>query len=240
MSRVSSATSSTRYWMSVAAIALGAVVTWVSTRMVWVSVESFDDKSGAASYEIVGATWSTELTAIALLFLASVVAATVLRPAVRRVIGGVVAVAGVVGGYAPLTVLGREADPARARALLLADSHDAGASAAGTSQQVQKLTEWASIQAVDSSTLGPALALLGCACAVFGGVVLMLKPGRARAAAANKYEKRAARRENLEVDLRESPDSGRVMWDALDEDIDPTEASDSVNRSDDVDNTTER
>ncbi|WP_225976685.1 MULTISPECIES: TIGR02234 family membrane protein [Corynebacterium] len=239
MSSRSTAQRPAKYWMALGAIALGAVVAWVSTRMVWVSVDSFDDKSGAASFEILGATWSTELAAIALLFLASVVAAAVLRPLVRRVIGGVVAVAGVVGGYAPLSVLGGEPDPSRARALLLADSHDAGASAAGTSQQVQTLTEWASIQAVDSSTLGPALALVACASAVFGGVLLLLQPGQARAAS-NKYEKRAARREKLGEDLRESPDSGRVMWDALDEDIDPTEAPDTSTDNNDAGNTSTR
>ena len=53
--------------------------------------------------------------------------------------------------------------------------------------------------------------------------------------AANKYERKAAREDKIERDLAESPDSGRVLWDALDADIDPSDSSnrgpsDSSNR----------
>jgi len=40
----------------------------------------------------------------------------------------------------------------------------------------------------------------------------------------NKYEKDAVRRDRIHEDLDAQPDSGRVMWDALDADIDPTDA----------------
>ena len=39
----------------------------------------------------------------------------------------------------------------------------------------------------------------------------------------NKYEQETVRREKIRDDLESQPDSGRVMWDALDADIDPTE-----------------
>ena len=38
-----------------------------------------------------------------------------------------------------------------------------------------------------------------------------------------RYETPAVRQERLQEDMETSQDSGRVMWDALDADIDPTD-----------------
>ena len=39
----------------------------------------------------------------------------------------------------------------------------------------------------------------------------------------NKYEKETVRREKVREDLEEDPQSGRVLWDAISADIDPTD-----------------
>ena len=53
--------------------------------------------------------------------------------------------------------------------------------------------------------------------------MLARNPGVDKAKASSKYETPAARQAKLEEDLETSSDSGRVMWDALDSDIDPTD-----------------
>ena len=70
---------------------------------------------------------------------------------------------------------------------------------------------------------GPILALVGAAMALFGAVMLARNPGEDKVKASSKYETPAARQAKLEEDLETSSDSGRVMWDALDSDIDPTD-----------------
>ncbi|PST75439.1 hypothetical protein I919_10130, partial [Corynebacterium glutamicum ZL-2] len=65
-------------------------------------------------------------------------------------------------------------------------------------------------------------AMIGCALALVGGVVLAMRPGE-DTAKSNQYERKQARAEKIHTDLAQDPDSGRVMWDALDEDIDFTE-----------------
>jgi len=54
--------------------------------------------------------------------------------------------------------------------------------------------------------------------------MLAARPGR-DAVTVNKYEKASQRREKIEHDLEAEPDSGRVLWDAIDADMDPTDTS---------------
>ena len=65
---------------------------------------------------------------------------------------------------------------------------------------------------------GIAAALLGLA----GGVLLVARPGE-DSPRQNKYEKETVRREKVREDLEEDPQSGRVLWDAISADIDPTD-----------------
>ena len=51
---------------------------------------------------------------------------------------------------------------------------------------------------------------------------MALRPGE-DTATKNKYEKASQRREKIEQDLQDEPESGRVLWDAIDADIDPTD-----------------
>jgi uncharacterized membrane protein (TIGR02234 family) len=64
--------------------------------------------------------------------------------------------------------------------------------------------------------------MFGAAVALFGGVLLAMKPGT-DSAKLNRYERKQDRAAKISRDLEAEPDSGRVMWDALDADIDPTD-----------------
>lgn len=205
------------------ALALGGVLLWLGARMDWLIVDVFDDKSGSSSIALPGSTWSTEATAVALLLLVAAVAGFALRKWGRRIVGAVAALAAIGASVGPMTLLTGEPDPARAHQLLTSGA---------ASQQANNpvlISSWAEITGMDVSVGGPVIAMLGCAVALFGGVLLAAKPGT-DGPRLNKYEKKSQRHAKLAEDLKSSPDSGRVMWDALDADIDPTEMNDGGRR----------
>lgn len=190
-------------------LAVSAAVLWAASRMSWITVDTFDDKSGAATNAIIGGLWSTEQTAVAMLLLAGSVAGFALRRTGRRVVGVISALAGIGVSWAPLGLLAGEPDPQRAQQLLATGDE-------------AKIAEWAQITALSVNAAGPALAMLGAAVALFGGVLLAVRPGT-DSATLNRYERKQDREAKISRDLEAEPDSGRVMWDALDADIDPTD-----------------
>lgn len=196
-------------------LGLGALVLWGTSRMSWLRVEAFDDKSGAATHDIVGATWSTETTAVTLLLAAACVAGLALRRVGRRVVGIIGALAAIGVSWTPLSLLAGQPDPERARSILTSTQ------ANQQGRDTAALSEWAELVDLQTLSLGPAIAMLGCALALFGGVMLAIRPGR-DSAQLNKYERKRNRESRIVEDLKATPDSGRVMWDALDADIDPT------------------
>ncbi|APT92275.1 hypothetical protein CPHO_04515 [Corynebacterium phocae] len=190
----------------------------VSGRMVWVSAGISDDKAGLRDVDLVGSLWSLELSSVMLLVLCGSIAGMALRGWARRAVGVIVALAGAGVAWRPLTLLLYGANAQRVRDLL----RNAGSSAEGSAQDSVSIPAWAEVTDVAVNSLGPVLAVAGGALAVVGGV-LSFMGATSRAAAANKYETGAVRAARLEQDLADSPDSGRVMWDALDADIDPTD-----------------
>lgn len=190
-------------------LAVSAAVLWAASRMAWITVDTFDDKSGDATNAIIGGLWSTEQTAVAMLLLAGSIAGFALRRTGRRVVGVISALAGIGVSWAPLGLLAGEPDPQRAHQLL-------------STGEEAKIAAWAEIANLDVTSAGPALAMFGAAVALFGGVLLAMKPGT-DSAKLNRYERKQDRAAKISRDLEAEPDSGRVMWDALDADIDPTD-----------------
>ena len=189
-------------------LAVSAAVLWAASRMAWITVDTFDDKSGDATNVIIGGLWSTEQTAVAMLLLAGSIAGFALRRVGRRVVVVISALAGIGVSWAPLGLLAGEPDPQRAHQLL-------------STGEEAKIAAWAEIANLDVTSAGPALAMFGAAVALFGGVLLAMKPGT-DSAKLNRYERKQDRAAKISRDLEAEPDSGRVMWDALDADIDPT------------------
>ncbi|AKK11413.1 TIGR02234 family membrane protein [Corynebacterium uterequi] len=202
-----------------AAAVLGgaAVLGWLGSRLTWLTVNVTDDLSGARSIELPGAAWATEVPALALVLMAAAVAGVALRRRGRQVVGVIAAVAAAFMALPGTLVLAGQADPERAHRLLVA-----GAASARASHPVH-VAQWASVEAIDPAVAGPAVTLCGAALAIVAGVVLAMRPG-ADPSQDRKYARSSQRRDHLAADLAEAPDSGRVLWDALDDDIDPTEA----------------
>ncbi|MFP7364523.1 TIGR02234 family membrane protein [Corynebacterium callunae] len=210
--------------LSALMIGAGALVVWISSRMNWITIEAFDDKSGATTQSLVGATWSTEIMALALALLAAFAAALVLRRTGRRVIGVLAALLAIGASLSPLSLLTQDPDAERARTLLTSGVASQKANS-GT-----LLSDWAEITSITTHPLAAIIAMIGCALALVGGVLLAMRPG-VDTVKGNQYERRQARAERIKADLEEAPESGRVMWDALDEDIDFTDKPESTNKS---------
>ncbi|WP_301925120.1 TIGR02234 family membrane protein [Corynebacterium glaucum] len=200
-----------------ALIGLGAALLWIASRLTWVSAGYTDDLSGNGVVSLTGAGWSLETTAVALLLLVGMIGAFALRRLGRRIVGAVSAIAAAAVAISPVQLLIRGADPERVHAILASRAEVVASPNAGDT-----IGQWAEITAVDVPNTGPVLAVVGCTLALVGGLLVAVRPG-ADAPKQNKYEKETVRREHIREDMEARPDSGRVMWDALDADIDPTD-----------------
>lgn len=198
-------------------IAVGAIVLWLSSRATWVVAASEDDKTGSAANDIIGSAWSLEIMALTLVLVAGAVAGMALRRIGRRVVGIICALAAAASAWTPVSLLTAGADVERAQKILQ------GASANKNAVDSAQISQWATVVSTEVHAWGPILALVGAAMALFGAVMLARNPGEDKVKASSKYETPAARQAKLEEDLETSSDSGRVMWDALDSDIDPTD-----------------
>ncbi|CAM3922910.1 TIGR02234 family membrane protein [Corynebacterium belfantii] len=202
--------------VSALAIGLGGIVLWGSSRMPWLHVEAFDDKSGAKQVDMLGATWSTETTAVALVLIAACVAILVLRRAGRRFVALVSAVAAAGGLWAPVQLLFNEPDATRALNILT--SH----AATGHAKDGAALTGWAEITHISVQAPSVILAMCGAGFALIAAIISTMNPGE-DSVQKSRFERQQARNEKIESELEEAPDSGRVLWDAIDADIDPTD-----------------
>lgn len=197
-------------------LAVAALVLWLGSRMTWLTVGVDDELSGPASYDLVGGVWSTETTAVALVLTVAAVAGLALRRWGRRITGVIATLSAIGVSITPLLTLTGEPDYERAHNLLTT-----GALSQRANDPVS-VASWAQVTEISLHPAGPAVVLFAAAVAIFGGVLLATNPGT-DGPKLNKYERLAKRREKLEDDLKTSPDSGRVIWDALDDDIDPTD-----------------
>lgn len=198
-------------------IAVGTAALWFSSRSTWVKAVSEDDKSGSATNEIVGSAWSLGLMASTLVLLAGVLAGIALRRIGRRIVAIVCALAAAAAAWSPINLLTSGTDAERAQKILQ------GVFANENAVDSAAISEWASVISTEVTTFGPIVAIFGAALAFFGAVLLARNPGKDKVKASSKYDTPAARQEKLAEDLETSSDSGRVMWAALDNDIDPTD-----------------
>jgi uncharacterized membrane protein (TIGR02234 family) len=199
---------------------LSAAGLWGTGQMTWLTAHVEDDKSGQSTKEIIGRVWDAAGTPVALAMLAAIILSFALRPVLRRVLGVVSAVLAAIAGFAAVALLGGDPDLDRAQKLL-----SSGAATQKQSDPVQ-ISDWAGVLSAEVHTFPVILALLAAACGIVGGVLLVMKPGEAKTGH-SRYETPEARREGVAEDLAANPDSGRVLWDALDAGIDPTEAAGS-------------
>lgn len=197
-------------------ILVAALIIFMSSRLAWVTAFSEDDKAGSAANDILGSNWSLELMGVGFLLLAGGLAGFALRKTARRIVGIICALGGAAAAWAPISLLTYGADLERAQNVLRSARENTRA------VDVTTISDWAIVTEAETNVAGPILAIFGAALALFGGILLATNPGE-DSVKSNKYETLSARVDKLEEDLESSPDSGRVMWDALDADIDPTD-----------------
>jgi uncharacterized membrane protein (TIGR02234 family) len=191
-------------------LVLSGLALWVASRMTWVDVTSFDGLGQPKATTLNGAAWSTALVPLALVALAAAVAALAVRGWVLRLVGVLVAVATVGMGYLGIglwvirDVAVRAADLAQIPLTALI----------GTQRH-----HW-----------GAALTLVAAVCALAGAVLLVRSATRVGSAATKGTGKYLAPAAKREAARRENPEDGmseRMIWDALDEGVDPTQDSTS-------------
>lgn len=199
------------------AMGLAGVGMWAGASLQWFRVDYFDDRAGAGTAMVRGTEWSTEISAVALLLLAGMIAVFALRRLGRRVVGGIALLAAAGGAVSALLTLTNEVDPERMHALLSAGSENAA-----NVNQESVIAAWAEITGIQLLSAGPVIALVAALIGVVGAGVVVFRPG-VDSVKRNRFETEAVRRAKIREDLASQPDSGRVMWDALDSDIDPTD-----------------
>jgi uncharacterized membrane protein (TIGR02234 family) len=184
---------------------------WVASRLPWVVIRSFDGLGPPKQVTLSGASWSTALLPLALLMLATAVAALAVHGWPLRALAVLLAAASLVVGYLGISlwvipdVASRGADLAHIPLMFLVGS--------------------------ERHYWGAGIAVAAAACTLTAAVLLMRSASDSKSAreSATRYAAPATRRSNAR---REDPDgavpekpemSERMIWDALDEGRDPTD-----------------
>lgn len=209
-----------RPYLAVALLAVAAALLWASSRMTWVTLEVTSELGPPRTAHLNGSTWFGALTPLALVLLATIAAVFATHGWWRRGVGVVVAVLAAVAAvpaYALLVHQGRTGD----RAARLAE-----------------LRGWEHPGTVTTASLPAVLTLFGAVAAFVAGLLLVRMP-RETARMSGKYDSPAVRKSAAAEQVAQhhadrgpaesgsqSPSkeqlSGRVLWDALDEGLDPT------------------
>ncbi|OBG58102.1 TIGR02234 family membrane protein [Mycobacterium sp. E3339] len=190
-----------------------AAALWAASRLPWVVVRSFDGLGPPREVTLSGAAWSTALVPLAVLMLATAVAAIAVRGWQLRVLAGLLALASLAVGYLGVSLWALPDVAVRGADL----AHVAVMSLVGSERRY-----W-----------GAGIAVAAAVCTLVAAVLLLRSAGDSGSArlSAEKYAAPATRRSNVLRDegdgaMLEQPEtpemSERMIWDALDEGADPT------------------
>lgn len=181
---------------------------WGASRLPWVLIRSFDGLGQPKQVTVTGASWSTALVPLALLCLAAAVAAVAVRGWKLRVLAVLMAAVSLAGGYLAISMW--VVRDIAVRALDIAD------------------ISVTSLVGTDRRLTGAVLSLVAALCVMAAAALLMRAAARDTSSDA-KYAAPAERREAARgldggrESGRDVPEmSERLMWDALDEGLDPT------------------
>ena len=187
-------------------LVMSALALWAASRVSWVEVTSFDGLGQPKSTVLTGATWSTALVPLALVAGAAAIAALAVRGWVLRLLGALVAVATVGMGYLGI-----------AQWVI----RDVGVRAAELAQ-----VPLTALVGAQRHYVGAVVVLVAAGFAM-GGAVLLVRSaataGDGRARTADRYLAPAAKREAVHQEGSDGGMSERMIWDALDEGLDPTQ-----------------
>jgi uncharacterized membrane protein (TIGR02234 family) len=183
-----------------ALLVVAAAGLWAASRLTWVDLRTFDGLGPPKLTTLSGGVWSSALVPLALLLLATAVAALAVRGWPLRALAMLVAVASLATGYLAIStmvvpdVAVRAADLAHVPVLWLVGSQ--------------------------RHYPGPVVTLAAAVCTLVAAVLLMRASASARGAE-TKYVTPAARRSLGPRD--DKVVSERMIWDALDGGHDPTQ-----------------
>ena len=181
-------------------LVVSAAGLWAASRLTWVELQTFDGLGPPKLVTLSGAGWSSVLLPLALLLLATALAALAVRRWALRALALLVALASLAAGYLAISTLE------------LPDVAARGAELARVPLQ----------QLVGSkrSYPGPVITLVA-AVGILLAAVLLMRAAASAGGTATKYLAPAARRSAARRD--DEARSERTMWDALDEGRDPTD-----------------
>ncbi|MFE3195302.1 TIGR02234 family membrane protein [Nocardia sp. NPDC059240] len=205
---------------AVVLLAVAAALLWASSRMNWARIEITSDYGLPRTKDLNGGVWFGALTPLALVFLATIAAVFATHGWWRRAVGVVVAVVAAMSAVPAYALLMHQGTAGRAERL--AELH--GGDHAG---------------AVTTSALPAVVSLAGAVVAFVAGLLLVRQSSEAKRMS-GKYDNPANRKLSAAEQVAAhharvrdpgsgSPDastgqlSGRVLWDALDEGVDPTD-----------------
>lgn len=208
-----------------------AVALWSASRMVWATLTITDGLSPVRARDVKGSDWSPWLVPLALVFLAAIAAGAALRGWALRLVAVLVALGGVLAAIPAVSLMvSGDNDVYAAKAIDLSPRY--------------------SLLATTSNSWAGVVVAFGAALAVAGAVMLLRVAGGQRMS--SKYQSPAVRRAEVEKQAfrakrdREAgaagatdiatrdgapadgsaagaPESERLLWDALDTGLDPTE-----------------
>ena len=194
-------------------LVIAAALLWTASRLPWVVIRSFDGLGPPKSVTLSGASWSTALLPLAVLMLATAVAAIAVRGRPMRLLAVLLAAASFAVGYLGVSlwvipdVSARGADLAHIPLVTLVGS--------------------------ERHYLGAWVAVASALCTLVAAVLLMRSssivntdPATSTKYAAPGARRAAARGDDANQDAAVAPlgsMSERMIWDALDEGRDPTD-----------------
>lgn len=202
--------------LALALVVVSAIGIWAAGRLTYLTVTVHDDKAGDSVKQLVGSVWDPAAVPLAIAMIASVIVMLIVPPLFRRLLGVLIALLAATASFRSVQLLTSEVDLARAQSIL-----SSGVATQRKSDPLQ-VTGWATVIDAHVHTWPLGLAIIAAACGVMGGVIIMMRPGQ-KSMSHSRYETPEARRESVQQDLHENPESSRVLWDALDSGMDPTD-----------------
>ncbi|WP_343572425.1 TIGR02234 family membrane protein [Mycobacterium sp.] len=184
-------------------LVVSAAGLWAASRLTWVELHVFDGLGPPTWATLSGAGWSSALLPLALLLLATALAALAVRNWALRALAVLVALASLAAGYLAISTL--ETPDLAARGAELA--HVPLLELVGSKRHYP----------------GPVITLVT-AVGMLVAAALLMRAAASAGRTATKYLAPAARRSAARRD-HEAP-SERTMWDELDEGRDPTDPAD--------------
>ena len=176
---------------------VSALGLWVASRLPWVSVGSSDGLGQPTTAVLKGAAWSSALLPLAVLLLAAALAGLAVRGWLLRVVALLVAMVCLLLGYLGVSLM------------VMPDVAPRAAELAGV--PVMNLV-------ASQRHLAGAVVTLVAAAGALVGAALMMRAATTESRQATKYAASAVLRERGGDEAM----TGRGMWDALDEGLDPT------------------